>query len=128
MVSRCHLCCRHLMRLQEMTTSTQSLRIVVTGLITQHPRLGGITWHYLQYLLGLRELGHDVYYLEDSGEWPYSLDGGASGQEWIAYDCATNVEHIGSVMKRFGLGERWSYRFPIRPKWFGMSDSTRCEV
>jgi hypothetical protein len=116
------------MRLQEMTTSTQSLRIVVTGLITQHPRLGGITWHYLQYLLGLRELGHDVYYLEDSGEWPYSLDGGASGQEWIAYDCATNVEHIGSVMKRFGLGERWSYRFPIRPKWFGMSDSTRCEV
>ena len=26
-----------------------SLRIVVTGLIAQHPRLGGVTWDYLQY-------------------------------------------------------------------------------
>ena len=46
-----------------------SLRIIVTGLIAQYP-LGGMTWHYLQYLLGLTRLGHDVYYLEDTGAGP----------------------------------------------------------
>ena len=48
-----------------------SLRIIVTGLIGQYP-LGGVTWDYLQYVLGLARLGHDVYYLEDSGQWPES--------------------------------------------------------
>ena len=38
------------------------LRIIVTGLIAQHPSLGGMTWHYFQYVLGLVRLGHDVYY------------------------------------------------------------------
>ena len=47
------------------------LRIVVTGQIAQYP-LGGVTWFYLQYVLGLARLGHDVYYIEDSGQWPYS--------------------------------------------------------
>ena len=41
------------------------LRIIVTGLIGQHPALGGVAWDYLQYPLGLSLLGHDVYYFED---------------------------------------------------------------
>jgi hypothetical protein len=53
------------------TSTTQGLRIVVTGLIAQHPSLGRGTWDYVQYAAGLQRLGHDVYYLEDSGEWPY---------------------------------------------------------
>jgi len=109
-------------------SSTQSLRIVVTGLIAQHPVLGGVSWDYVQYPLGLLRLGHDVFYLEDSGEWPYSLDGGVSGDGWIAYDCSRNVEHLRSVMTRFGMGDRWAYRFPIKPRWFGLSDSKRREV
>ena len=56
---------------------TPSLRIIVTGLIAQHPTLGGVAWDYLQYPLGLLRLGHDVYYFEDSGEWPYNLVGGS---------------------------------------------------
>ena len=64
-----------------------SLRIVVSGLITQHPRLGGISWHYLQYLQGLARLGHDVYYLEDSGEVPYHARADASDADCIADAC-----------------------------------------
>jgi len=30
--------------------------------------LGGQAWAILQYLLGFRALGHDVYYLEDCGD------------------------------------------------------------
>jgi hypothetical protein len=108
--------------------STQSLRIVVTGLIAQHPALGGVAWDYLQYPAGLLRLGHDVYYFEDSGEWPYTLDGGASGQDWVAYDPTANVRHLSKVMERFGLGDRWAYRFAINPRWYGISDSERAEV
>ncbi len=80
-------------------TSTQSLRIVVTGLIAQHPALGGVAWDYLQYPAGLLRLGHDVYYFEDSGEWPYTLDGGASGQDWVAHDPTATVTHLSKAME-----------------------------
>jgi len=104
------------------------LRIIVTGLIAQHPWLGGVAWDYLQYPLGLARLGHDVYYVEDSGQWPYTLDGGPTGGEWIASDCTPNVRHLAAIMARFGLGDRWAYRFPIRPRWFGLPHHQRCEV
>ena len=80
-----------------------SLRIIVTGLIAQHPTLGGVTWDYLQYVLGLTELGHDVYYFEDSGEWPYNLDGGPSGNDWVARDPLATVRPLAKIFERFGL-------------------------
>jgi hypothetical protein len=102
-----------------------SLRIVVTGLITQHPLMGGITWHYLQYMLGLARLGHYVYYFEDSGEFPYNIDGGASGTDWIARDCTSNVGYLAKIMARFGFENRWAYHFPLKSEWFGLSDKQR---
>ena len=108
--------------------SDQSLRIIVTGLIAQHPSLGGVAWDYLQYPAGLLQQGHDVFYFEDSGEWPYTLDGGPSGQDWVARDPAANVKHLASVMERFGLGDRWAYRFPLGPRWYGMTDDKRQDV
>ncbi|HZD56578.1 MAG TPA: aminoglycoside phosphotransferase family protein [Anaerolineales bacterium] len=102
-----------------------TLRIIVTGLITQHPHLGGITWHHLQYLLGLKRLGHDVYYFEDSGEFPYNLDGGASGVDWIARDCSYNVGYLARIMARFGFEDRWAYHFPLKSRWYGLSAKRR---
>jgi hypothetical protein len=107
---------------------TSQLRIIVTGLIAQHPTLGGVTWDYLQYVLGLARLGHDVYYFEDSGQWPYNLDGGPSGNDWIAYDPMPNVAYLTTVMARYGLQERWAYHFPIRSRWFGLSHTKRREI
>lgn len=104
------------------------LRIVVTGLIAQHPLLGGITWHYLQYVLGLARLGHDVYYFEDSGEYPYNFDGGESGNDWIAKNCEVNVGYLEKIMSRFGLENKWAYRFPLKSQWFGLSDRQRFSV
>jgi len=99
-----------------------SLRIIVTGLITQHPLMGGITWHYLQYVIGLARLGHDVYYFEDSGQFPYNLDGGSSGTDWIARDCTYNVAYLSNIMSRFGFEGRWAYHFPLKSDWFGLSE------
>jgi hypothetical protein len=108
--------------------NSSGLRIVVTGLIAQHPMLGGVAWDYLQYPLGLGLLGHDVYYVEDSGEWPYNLDGGRTGSDWVATDCSANITHLRSVMTRIGMQDRWAYRCPLDGRWYGLADSTRNEL
>lgn len=104
------------------------LRTVVSGLIGQHPLLPGMTWHYLQYLLSLRELGHDVWYLEDSGQWPYTLDGGPSGADWTPEDCSANVAHLAGVMDRFGFAGRWCFIDERTRERFGLGEGQRREV
>jgi hypothetical protein len=96
-----------------------SRRIVVTGLIAQYP-LGGLTWHYLQYVVGLARLGHEVLYLEDTGGWPYNpVEGGTSPR------CEFNVAYLNEALSRFGLDQRWAYCFPDGRQWFGMPDAAR---
>ena len=53
-----------------MVPASQKLRIIVGGMVGQFP-LGGVAWDYLHYVLGLHELGHDVYYDENTNTWPY---------------------------------------------------------
>jgi len=55
------------------------MNLIVAGTIGRSG-LGGQAWAVLQYLLGLRALGHEVIYLEDCGEssWVYDRD----KQEW----------------------------------------------
>jgi len=54
-----------------MTGQKEKLRIIVGGLVGQFP-LGGVAWDYFHYVLGLAELGHDVYYHEDTWVWPFN--------------------------------------------------------
>ena len=75
------------------------MRIVITGLLGQYA-FGGVTWDYIQYLLGFRALGHDVWYLEDSGTWPYD-----PVRETIGADCTYNVAYLQAMMAEFGLGD-----------------------
>jgi hypothetical protein len=113
---------------REKVAVTSSLRIIVTGLIAQHPWLGGVAWDYIQYISGLARLGHDVYYFEDTGEWPYNLDGGKTDEDWVAYDCTANVNYLSNIMSRFGLGDKWAYYVPTQSRWFGLADSERRAV
>ncbi len=98
------------------------LRIIVTGLIAQYP-LGGLAWDYVQYPAGLAALGHDVYYFEDTGQWPYNPHQGG-----ISDTADYNAEYLSKVMTNFGLGDRWAYRFPRGPRWYGLSDSRRRNI
>ncbi|HEU4480359.1 MAG TPA: hypothetical protein VFS18_00615, partial [Actinomycetota bacterium] len=103
-------------------SSSDALRVIVTGLIGQYP-IGGNAWAYYQWALGLQRLGHDVYYFEDTGQWPYNpLEGGVSG------GCDYNVAYIETIMSAGGMGDRWAYRFPWEARWFGLSDAKRAEV
>ena len=48
----------------------EAVRILFAGIIARYP-FGGVTWCSLMYLLGLRALGHEVFYIEDTGECVY---------------------------------------------------------
>jgi hypothetical protein len=91
------------------------LRIIVSGLIAQYP-IGGVTWDYLQYVVGLAQLGHDVYYVEDTGLWPYNpIEGG------VSRNCTYNVNILNDAMSRFGLADKWAYYFPGESRWYGLT-------
>ena len=105
-----------------MAAGASRLRVIVTGLIAQYP-LGGVTWDYVQYAVGLAKLGHDVFYVEDTGQWPYS-----PAEDGLTDDPSYNVGVLANVMERFGLGQRWAYRFPRTGEWFGLDDTRRNEV
>ncbi len=82
------------------------LRIAVTGLAASYP-LGGVFWDYFQYVLGLRRLGHDVLYIEDTARWGYDpaahtySEGGANNAAYLAAQIARLDPE---------LAERWFYR------------------
>ena len=69
--------------------------------------LGGQAWAVLQYLLGLRALGHDVYYLEDCGRssWVYIWE----KEEWT-HELDYPAAYVHACLEPRGFGDRWIYR------------------
>jgi hypothetical protein len=51
-----------------------SARIVVSGMVAGVPGQGGASWSVLQYVLGFRRLGHDVYLIEPVAELDAASD------------------------------------------------------
>ena len=79
----------------------------------------GIMFIAAQYLVGLKRLGFDVYYVEAHGQTPWMLmnddqqDGGAVAAGFIA-----------AMMNRFDLGDdRWAFQTPHdRRRCYGLSE------
>lgn len=102
-----------------MTTvgACERLRILVLGYIVRGP-LGGLAWHHLQYVVGLADLGHDVYFLEDSDDYPSCYD----PERFVTdTDPSYGLRFASRVFSNFGLGERWAYHDAHRARWFGPS-------
>jgi hypothetical protein len=83
--------------------------IVVWGLLAHLP-FGGMTWQVLHHLVGLRRLGFDVWYVEDSDRYPYALGGGGR-----TLDFGPNIDFMHRRLTEVGLGDRWVFRSPIEP-------------
>jgi hypothetical protein len=90
-------------------------RIVVLHLAGRYP-LGGIGWQAIHYVLGLTRLGHDVYYVEDSGAHPYD-----PRVKSVVGSAAYSVAFLAEVMGRFGLADRWSYVDAVTSAHHGLS-------
>src|SRR5262245_34815553 len=56
--------CSHSLNAFAAPMAARGLTIIVAGMIAADPYQGGATWAVLQYLLGLRQLGHDVHFVE----------------------------------------------------------------
>ena len=41
------------------------MRIIFAAVISRCPFSPGMAWHWLQFVLGFKKLGHDVYFLEE---------------------------------------------------------------
>ncbi len=79
------------------------MKVVVAGIIARYP-FGGVTWCTLMYLLGLRDLSHDVIYIEDTGECVYDLE-----QNAISEDPGYGTRYIHAALDPYGFGGRWSF-------------------
>ena len=74
------------------------LKVLVSGMVAADPHQGGATWAVLQYLIGLRALGHAVSFVE-----PISREklkpGGASLAE------STNARYFDAVIEHYSLSD-----------------------
>src|SRR5688572_7114812 len=96
-------------------------RILVCGILFYIP-LPGVTWQVLHYLIGLRRLGYDPYYVEDTDRWVYdpALDD-------YSADCSVNIRALAPILEAYGLGERWAYRGP-NSQSFGLGDADLADL
>lgn len=105
-------------------TSGQSRRsghskpvLVILGIMGQTP-FAGVAWQVLHYLEGFRRLGYDVYYVEDTGDWPYDPE-----QNTITGDCRYTVHYLARLMAWLDMSDKWAYRFGGDGQTFGLSES-----
>jgi hypothetical protein len=78
--------------------------LVVLGILGVAP-FAGVAWQVLHYLEGFWRLGYEVYYVEDSGIWPYDPE-----QRTVTSDCCYTVNYIAELMDWWGHPDRWAYR------------------
>jgi hypothetical protein len=98
-------------------------RAVVFGLMFDVP-FAGIVAQFLHYLLGLRRLGWDVWYVEDSVSWPYD-----PARRSTAADPRASIARVARELDRHGFGEGWIYRCAIpEVTSFGRSDKKLGEL
>jgi hypothetical protein len=79
-------------------------KIIVFGILFWYP-LAGVTYQFLHYLIGLRRLGYDPYYIEDSGRYVYDpriID--------LTPDATGNIEAVAPILEAHGFADRWAFR------------------
>lgn len=86
------------------TERSSKAKIIVFGIIFWYP-LAGVTYQFLHYLMGLRRLGYDPYYVEDSGRWiydPLSFE--------FSPDASGNIAAVAPILETHGFANRWAFR------------------
>jgi hypothetical protein len=93
-------------------------KIIVFGILFWYP-LAGVTYQFLHYLIGLRRLGYDPYYIEDSARWIYD-----PRLNDLSPDASGNIEAVVPALQAHGFGDRWAFRgkYPDG-KCYGLSEA-----
>ncbi len=98
-------------------------KVIVFGIIFWYP-LAGVTYQFLHYLIGLRNLGYDVYYVEDSGRWVYHAD----SYEFTP-EAGDNIAAVAPILNACGFEGKWAFRghYP-GGQCYGMTEARLLEL
>lgn len=80
-------------------------RIIVGSWMVRYPLGGNLSWT-LQYLVALKNLGHDVYMVEK-----YAYDDSCYDlrRQVMSNDCSYGIMVVSELLSRFGLKDRWCF-------------------
>ena len=78
-------------------------KVVVAGFMATCP-IAGVVWQHIHYLLGLKKLGYEPIYIEDTARYPFDAATFEIGETVIP----RAAEILGSLAKRFQFS--WAYR------------------
>jgi hypothetical protein len=87
----------------DVVASMKSKRIVVMGFMGSIP-IAGVIWQHIHYIVGLKRLGHDVYYIEDSARLPYNPQTFEVNDE---FDYAAQI--LQRLADEFEFKDRWAF-------------------
>lgn len=100
-----------------------TLQLIVLGAMGRTP-FAGMAWEALHYVEGLRRLGHDVYYVEDTRDWPFD-----PVRDAVTEDCTYTVQFLDRMMRWCSLPDHWAYRAASEDgRIYGMADSQFARV
>src|SRR5262244_1469691 len=94
---------------------TKPSLIILAGYLVRYP-LGGYAWQIAHYLLGLRALGHDVWFYEDTGHCGPAYNPVTNTVSSV-YDYG--IQWAATFLDRIGFGDRWAFVDTDRGSGFG---------
>lgn len=100
------------------------MRVVVTGWVAGFPA-AGFLWHPLSFALGFADLGHEVWFLEDSGDDPWGYDPDTNSADW---HCSAGVRFLDRELAAVGLGDRWVFRHVPTNTYSGLDEAATDDV
>ena len=99
-------------------TAGSRRKIVLLGMMTKIP-VAGAVWGTMHYMVGLRRLGYDPYYVEAHARTPSMLMQHESDD-----GSALAAAYIDRVMRHFDMQDRWAYHaLHDDGRVYGMSDT-----
>lgn len=88
---------------------------IVSGILFWYP-LAGVSYQFLHYLIGLRQLGFRVFYIEDSSRCVYD-----PAKREIVADPRSNIARVEPLLRAHGFADAWAYRAAPGGECFGMT-------
>jgi hypothetical protein len=98
-------------------------RVVVGSSMIRVP-LGGRNQAVLAWLVGLQQLGHDVYFVERT---PWSDSNFDVPKRVMNDDCSYGIAVVTPLLQRHGLGERWCY-VDANNRYYGLNQNRVQEI
>ncbi len=100
------------------------MRVVVSGWIVPFPT-ATFFWHAMGFAVGFADLGHDVWYVEDSSDDYVGFLPSAGGS---SHDPSDGIEFLRDAAEAIGFGDRWAFRHVPAGRTFGMTETDVLDV